>query len=222
MTLKRLAWGIVALLLAASALLVVGDWLLGTPAVKAAVQQRVSAALGGQIAWDDLELRLLPVPRAELRKVRIEIPEVVALRADQVDAYLRLRPLLRGQVEVASFSVRHPEIRVAASRTRKEDGPLDPVAAYRRAVEPAARALQKFAPDTRLAIDSADIDLPAVKLRGLNGSVSTSAEGLNLEAETASDLWQRLQVKGRLLYADLSARADFEVDGLVVDRDLPP
>lgn len=224
MTLKRFAWGIAALLLLAVALLVLGDWLLGTPAVKAAVQQRVSAALGGQIAWQDLDLHLLPAPHGELRKVRIEIPDAVSLRAEQVDAYLRLWPLLRGQVEIASFSVSRPQVRVVASGGAQKDGaPLDPIAAYRQAVGPAVQALRQFAPDTQFRIDAAEIDLPAVplRLRGLNATASTSGEGVDLQVDAASDYWQRLRAKGRLAYADLSARADVELEGLVVDRDLP-
>jgi hypothetical protein len=224
MTLKRFAWGIAALLLAATLLLVLGDWLLGRPAVKAAVQQRVSAALGGQIAWEDLDLHLLPAPRGALRKVRIEIPEAVSLRADQVDAYLRLWPLLRGQVEIASFSVARPEIRLAASAgARKGAEPADPLAAYRRAVEPAARALRRFAPDTQFRVDAADVDLPSVplRLRALNATASTSADGVDLRAEAASNLWQRLRVEGRLTYADLSSRAKVELDELVLDPELP-
>ena len=221
---KRLAWGVAALVIVAAIAVVVGVHLIDTPAVRAEIQARLSAALGGQIEWQALEVRLLPAPHGELQRVRIEIPGALSARADDVDVYLRLWPLLRGRAEIASVSVSRPEVRIAAAgKPQKEDTPFDPLAAYRAAVEPVARALQKFAPDTQFRIDSADVDLPAVplRLRDLNATASTSGDGVDLQVDAASNYWQRLRAKGRLAYADLSARADVELDGLVVDRELP-
>ena len=221
---RRLAYGLAALLVAVAALLPLADWLIDRPAVKAAIQQRLSSALGGQIAWEGLDLRLLPAPHGELRRVRIEIPGAVSARAEQVDAYLRLWPLFRGHPEIASLSVSRPEVRIAASGgAQAEHAPIEPLAAYRGVIEPLAHVLQKFAPDTEFRIDSAAIDLSALgfDLRDLNLAARTTHEGLDLELEAASNLWKRLRVKGRVQHVDLSARAALEVDELAVLPDLP-
>jgi hypothetical protein len=221
---RRLAYGLAALLVAIAALLALADWLIDTPAVKAAIEKRLSSALGGQIAWEGLDLRVLPAPHGQLRRVSIEVPGAVSVRAEQVDAYLRLWPLLQGHPEIASLSVSRPEVRIAASGGAPGEGePVEPLTAYRRVIEPVARALQKFAPDTEFRIDSAAIDLAAVgfDLRDLNVAARTTHEGLDLELEAASNLWKRLRVKGRVQYVDLSARAALEVDELAVLPDLP-
>src|SRR5262245_43959599 len=178
---RGLAWTAVALVIGVAALLAAGDWLIDTPAVKAAIQQRLSAALGGQIAWDGLELRLLPAPHGELRRVRVEMPGAFSLRAEQVDAYLRLWPLLRGQPEIASLSVARPEIRVEAGKAAGDGKPLDPLAAYRQVVGSAVEVLRRFAPDTQLGIEGAAVDLPAVglKLRELDIEARTGHTGLD-------------------------------------------
>ena len=162
MTLKRLAWGVAALLIVAAGLLVLGVRMIDAPAVRAEIQQRLAAALGGQIAWESLEVRLLP-PRGELRSVRLDIPGAVSARAGQVDARVRLWPLLLGRVEIASLSVSQPEIRVtAAGGARPEGGArIDPLAAYREGLEPVARTLRRFAPDTAFRIEGAALDLNA-------------------------------------------------------------
>ncbi|HEV7478351.1 MAG TPA: AsmA-like C-terminal region-containing protein [Burkholderiales bacterium] len=221
---RRLAYGLGFAVVAFAGLLALGGWLIDTPAVKAAIQQRLSAALGGQIAWEALELRLLPAPHGELRRVRVEIPGAVSARADQVDAYLRLWPLLRGHPEIASLSVSRPEVRIAEpGGAQKEDAPIDPLAAYRRAIEPVAQALQKFAPDTDFRIESAAIDLAGMglELRDLNVALRTTRDGAELDLDASSNFWKRLRVRGRVEYADLSAHGTLRVDEVALHKDLP-
>jgi uncharacterized protein involved in outer membrane biogenesis len=220
---KRVAWVLVALAVAAVVLVAIGLRLVDTPAVRAEIQSRLSAALGGQIEWELLEVRLLPAPHGELRRVRVEIPGALSARAEDVDVYLRLWPLLRGRAEIASVSVSRPEVRITASGEQKAGGSFDPLDTYRRAVEPVVRAMQKFAPHTELRIESAVIDLPAMplQLRDLNATARTAGDGVDLQLDAASNFWERLRVEGRVAYADLAARADIELDGLVFDRDLP-
>jgi len=221
---KRVAWALAALAMVAVAAAAIGLRLIDTPAVRAEIQSRLSAVLGGRIEWEALEVRILPAPHGELRRVRVEIPDALSAQAEQVDVYLRLRPLLRGEAQIASVSVLRPEIRLAPSGGGKPDAaPLDPLAAYRQAIEPVVRALQKFAPQTEIRIQSASIEVAAagLQLRELSIAARTTGESLELQVETASNRWKRLQGKGHIAYADLSARAEVEVDELAVDRDLP-
>ena len=131
---RRLAYGLIALLLVLAGLLAIGVRLIDAPAVRAELQRRLSAALGGEVAWEALELRILPAPHGELRRVRMEIPGAVSARAEQVDAYLRLWPLFLGHAEISSLSMSHPEIRIDASGGAKKGEALEPLAVYRRAM----------------------------------------------------------------------------------------
>src|SRR5882672_8746822 len=167
---KRVAWVLVALAVAAVVLVAIGLRLVDTPAVRAEIQGRLSSALGGQVEWEALEVRLLPAPHGELRRVRVEIPGALSVRADDVDVYLRLWPLLRGRAEIASVSVSRPEVRVEVAGDGQDSGVPDPVAVYRGAMTPLAAALRKFAPDTVLKISEATLDIASspIQLRDLN------------------------------------------------------
>src|SRR5262252_2105431 len=81
--------------LAVAALLILPKF-LDAPAVEAEIQRRVSAAVGGEFGWKDLEVKIFPLPHAALHEVRLEIPGSVSARVEQADVYLQLWPLFRG------------------------------------------------------------------------------------------------------------------------------
>jgi len=221
---KRVGWTVVALAVVAVAAAAIGLRLIDTPAVRTEIQTRLSAALGGRIDWDALEVRILPAPHAELRSVRMEIPGALTVRADDVDVYLRLWPLLRGRAEIASLSVSRPQVRIQGTASGGESGAqLDPVAAYRQGITPVAEALRRFAPDTVLTIRDAALDLasPPLALRKLNITARSVGESLELDVDTASNYWQRLRFEARVAYADLSAAGTLRIDRLALHKDLP-
>src|SRR4051812_8549117 len=113
---KRAAYVLGAIVLAAVLVVaLVGPALVDRPAVQAGIQQRLSQMLQGQVTWEALEVAFLPVPHGALRKLRIEVPGKLAASADDVNVYLRLWPLFRGAVEISSFSLKKPTIRIATS-----------------------------------------------------------------------------------------------------------
>ena len=206
--------GIVALL--AAALVLLAPALIDTPAVRAEIQRRLDAALQGQVTWQALEVKLLPFPHAELRQLRVEIPEKVNVTAEELTVDLRFWPLLRGNAQVSSVTLRKAEIRVLAKNGEREATP-DPLQLYRNAMQPAVRALQEFAPDMTLRIEQAAID----RFTQVNLAARTGERGVDLKLSAASGWWQRLSVEGRVEYADLSARARIELDALRGDADIP-
>jgi hypothetical protein len=204
------------LVLIAAALLLFAPAFVDTPAVRAEIQRRLAHALGGQVSWEALELGFFPAPHGALHKVRIEIPGRLSAAADDVNVYLRLWPLLRGDAEVSSITVARPQVRITPAKD-PDKAPLDAMSAYRAAMEPAARALQEFAPDMTLRMDDATVEIaPGFALRTLHAAARTDAKGVSLEASAASNFWQRLSLEGRVEYHDLSARAAVALDKIDV------
>src|SRR4029453_7517537 len=119
---KRAAYAVGALALAVALVLLLAPALIDRPAVQAQIQQRLSQALHGQVAWETLDVALFPAPHGELHKLRVEIPGKIAAAADDVNVYLRFWPLLRGEVEISSLTLKKPSIRVLASRSGSGSG----------------------------------------------------------------------------------------------------
>ncbi|HJY74986.1 MAG TPA: AsmA family protein, partial [Burkholderiales bacterium] len=221
---KRAAYVVGAIVLAAVLVVVLAvPALVDRPAVQAEIQQRLSKALEGQVTWEDLDVALFPAPHGELRKLRVEVPGKLGASADQVDVYMRLWPLLLGRAEISSLTVKKPSIRIQPGESKESDAPLDALGAYRQAMEPIARVLQEFAPDTAFKLEQAGVEVgTGFALRELRADVRTDANGVQLELDTASTLWRRLTAQARVEYSDLSARADMALDALEFDKAVPP
>src|SRR4051794_4936857 len=221
---KRAAFVLGAIVLAAVLVVVlVGPALVDRPAVQAEIQQRLSKALQGQVTWEALDVALFPAPHGELRKLRVEVPGKLGMTADQVNVYMRLWPLLIGRAEISSVRVKSPSIRIQPGEGKENDAPLEALAAYRQAMEPLARVLREFAPDTTFKLEQAALAIGAgFALRELRADMRTDVTGVELEVDTASTLWKRLTAQARVEYSDLSARGDMALDGLAFDTVVPP
>lgn len=215
------AYAAIALVALAVAAVFVIPAFLDLRRVEAELQAKLSEAVHGQVAWEKLEIRLLPSPRGALKRVRAEIPGMASVRAEEVEARLRLLPLLHGRAEVASVSLSSPvialEIAPPPSGKKKpgEEAAADPVEIYRSAIE----AIRRLAPESVLEVENADLDvrmfgLPPMRLRKLEVLAKTGSKGLNVEATAESEYWRRLKLSADVAYADLSGEAKVEAAGI--------
>lgn len=224
----------IAVLLAAAGFLLYE--LLDRPGVEAEIQSRLSRAVGGQISWESLQVRLLPSPRGVIRGVRVEMPGIVSARFERLDARLRLMPLLRGRAEIAAFSALRPAIEVdlapskSPEKKRKDETTADSTGTYRSLASAIREGIREFAADTALEIDDAAVevrapDLPAIQLLRLSIHAQTDSTGLDLKIASGGNFWDKLRLSARVEFDDLSARASLEAAGLKpqawIDRFVP-
>jgi hypothetical protein len=197
---------------------------LDSPAVRAQIQRKLSEAVQGEVAWDDLSIRILPAPHGVLRKARVEIPGVASVRAERIDARLLFWPLLRGRAEITAVRVLRPEIRIdiAASppvdgaRKKEDAGGPDPVAIYRSVMEPVVGVVRQFVPDTVISVEDALVDvrapgMPSIELRDLSVRARSGFKGLDLELTAAGSYWSRLKLTAHLEFSDLAAKVSLDV-----------
>lgn len=190
---------------------------LDTPRVRAEIQRVLSEAVRGEVAWDELSVRILPSPHASLRMARLEIPRVASVRAEEAEARLRLRPLFHGRVEITSVAVTRPVIRISvvpapADKPKKAAPAADIVGAYRSVMGPVVEAVREFAPDTVVTVESGELEILVpdalpMKLSKLTLRARAGMGNMELEATAASQYWSWVALSARVEYADLSAKA---------------
>jgi len=200
-----LAAGAVVLLAAAALSL---PYLIDSTAVQRELEHRVSTALHGQVSWESLELRLLPVPRGDLHRARLSIPGTLEASVARAEIELKLRPLLAGQVEIAAIRISQPTLSVHLGATQEEaEPPIDARAAYRTALRRILQVVDEFMPEATLSLEQGRLQLtgPAAPARGalvLDARATTDAEGIALDAakeigldlpmtRLAADLYQK-------------------------------
>jgi uncharacterized protein involved in outer membrane biogenesis len=202
---------------------------LDSPPIRSQIQGKLSLAVGGEVSWESLSVRILPAPRGILHRARVEIPGVVDARAEQMDVRLLFWPLLHGRAEITDVSVARPEIRIDVApspapdgeKKQEDAGEPDPFAAYRSIMQPIVDVVRQFAPDSALTIEDAVVDVrvpgvPPIELRELSLRVNTGSRGMDLEATTAGNYWDRLKLSARVEFADLSGKLSLDA------RDIRP
>jgi len=194
---------------------------LDSPAVRSQIQRKLSQAVGGKVSWESLSVRILPAPRGILHRARVEIPAVVDVRAEQMEVRLLFWPLLHGRAEITAVSIARPEIRIDIAPSPSGAGEPDPFAAYRSILQPIVDVVREFAPDTALTVEDAVVDVrvsgvPPIELRDLSLRLNTGSRGMDLEATTAGNYWDRLKLSARVEYADLSGKLSLDA------RDIRP
>jgi uncharacterized protein involved in outer membrane biogenesis len=219
------AYGVAALVVLVVAAALVLPALLDTPRMRAEIQQKLSQAVKGEVRWEKFALRLLPSPRGSLRGLRVQTPAASA-SADEVTVALSFWPLLRGRPEITSVTLSHPVLRFAGPRRAKEEKPAQEAGkraleAYRSAMQAVVDGLQQFAPDTRFAVEGAELSLrvegvPPIELSALNAHARTGRRGLELDASAASGYWSAMKLAGRINYADLSSSAELDLSQVKV------
>jgi hypothetical protein len=96
-------------------LMVLPTVLVNKAETRAALQQRLSALLGGEVTFEQVKITLFPRVCATIGHPRIDLPGKLSARAAEFDLCLKLLPLLRGRVVADSIKAQSPEIHLPVS-----------------------------------------------------------------------------------------------------------
>ncbi|MDH4093295.1 MAG: AsmA-like C-terminal region-containing protein [Betaproteobacteria bacterium] len=202
-----------------AAVLLVAPQLVDVPAVQRGLERRLSSAVRGEVTWEALEVRLLPVPHGVLHGARVAIPGALEASIERAELELRLRPLLRGEVEISAFRVARPALRLQLPAAQKGSAErVDAAATYRATLRTALDAAQRFMPDAELVLDEGRLEVlgpqvPPIGPLEVALRVRTDREGVAAQGTVASRYWERARLEARVESADLRAHASAEATG---------
>jgi hypothetical protein len=200
--------------------------IIDTPSVRADLSKKLSEAVNGQVTWQALEIRFFPLPHGIVRDAHFEIPNLVKVDVATADVTLRMLPLFRGNAELKSVTVLQPNVDVwianspdDSSDTGEKSTTKSPLEIYRSVMRPIMDGIAKFAPDTTLAIEQGRVaihvaELPSFEASDLDLQILTDDKGVAVEATAAGTFWDKVAVKVRLGFADLSADVKLDAAGL--------
>jgi hypothetical protein len=205
---------------------VVAERLIDTPKVRAELTEKLASYLNGQVTWEKLDVRLLPLPHGVVRGVHVAIPNLLTANVATAAVKLRLLPLFRGHVEVKAITLERPNLDVWISAsaadgkaTEKSSKPLNPLALYRSALRPVLDALARFAPNTTVVIQDGRLGLHLFDSQPFEASklalrLIIDDTGVAVDASATGTYWDRVAIAGRVEFVDLRALVKLEASGL--------
>ncbi len=217
------AIGFVVLLAAA---VLIAEPLIESPWVRAQLTKKLSGLLNGQVSWQELHVRLLPLPHGVVSNVHIAVPNVVTANVARADVKIRLLPLFRGNVQVQTITLERPNVDVWISASAVQGkAKSSPLALYRSAMRPVLDAAARFAPSTTVAIEDGRValhlpDLAPFEASKLNLRIVSDGKGVEVDASATGPYWDRLAIDGRVEFVDLRALIRLEGSGLKPQRAL--
>jgi len=211
----RAAAAVAALLAAVAA----GVLLLDGDSFKRAIEGRVSALAGGKLRYEALSLRFFPLPHAELTGVTVQVAGVAEGSVAAVEIGLALLPLLEGKLRPSEIRLREPLLQLSVAPVAAGE----PLARVREIVGPVVTTLVRESPGLALSVEGGRIEVLSAGRRiafltGLEGSASVSAQGIELSAQAASDLWREAKVRARVDAGSLASSANLQLSGLRLDE----
>lgn len=182
-------------------LVVLPTVLVNRPDIRAALQQRLGAMLGAEVAFDRVTLTLFPKICATVSRPRLDSPEGVSARAAEIDVCLKLLPLLRARVMADTIKVQSPEIRLPiapAGPTGSSPGIPDPRLLLKRMAE-----LVKQAPETAMEVADGRLELAGpgdqhLQFHNLDLRLHHDDGKLEWSLQGESDLLKNFLSRGRL------------------------
>jgi hypothetical protein len=191
-------------------LVVLPTALVNRPETRAALQERLGALVGGEVAFGRVKITLFPRVCATAGQPRLNRPDNVSARAAEIDVCLKFLPLLRGRVVADSIKVQSPEVQMPIApvdSSGRRPGLPDP----RLLLERMAGLLRQV-PETAIQVSDGRVELAApggqrFEFRNLSFRFDHGGERLEWALQGESNVLKTFSSRGRLEMDALKGKA---------------
>jgi len=221
-TRRGVVWGLIVVGVLVAALLAAiaaAPLLVNGEVAKASIERQLTALIGGDFRYATLDVKVWPLPTAELRQATFRLPPVIEATAERIVLRIAFLPLLKGDVRISTLRLDRPAVVVRLPPSAAEPFPDDPVAAYRNAVEPALKWLAVHARGLELSIrdgtvhfysaDTLELELEAL---ALDGEVASDSIEAKLVAHSKS--WKRAEAHAKITTESLASSLELAIEDL--------
>jgi len=226
---RWLRWLVIALvtpILLVFALLLSAPLWINQGQVKSEVVRIVANATGGKVQFDRLGLHFLPLPGAELSRVRFSLPGTLEVEAQLVAVDIRLLPLLLGNVYPHRVRIIAPQVRVQLEEP-KPSPPTPSKPFSLKDVEASARGvleqIEATVPGLAAEIDGGRVELrigqrPPLLVERLDVHADVTASMIAAKVSFRSNVLDKFDAELRAASKDLSGDGSLQVSDLQVAR----
>jgi hypothetical protein len=166
--------------------------------VKQQLRVRANQAIDGEVSFADIDLALLPTPRATVNQGRLLLPGRLELRVAVVTVHPKLRPLLTGDFILDRATLHAPQAAVQLPDIEfrpTDDRPQTDV------TQTLENILARVPEHSRLTIENGRLDIldrkaaRLARIDGIQASAATTADALNVDLRGGSDLIDQFRIE---------------------------
>ncbi len=224
---KVLFWigGVVgALLLLLCVLLLAAPLLINLDAVHGELEARFHRETGGQGTFRELDLLFLPRPHAVIRGVNLSFPGQKILVFEAVTVYPKLLALLKGDIRPAQVQLSSPRVNMALSLGKGDkQGEIPFFATDKRpGIPQALDAWIKKTEGLTIQVENGQLNLQSkenqsFQFSDIDISIDNADGNLAIKLSCASNLFNRMDLKGQLDLASLKTHGTLSLKDLKID-----
>ncbi|MBR9987400.1 MAG: AsmA-like C-terminal domain-containing protein [Desulfosarcina sp.] len=197
--------------------------------VKSFIISKTAEATGGALVYDRLDISFFPLPHLKARGIHLDRSGAFEVTAQELSAYPRILPILKGQVSIRRLALIAPDVKVfmGSEPTKTPDSSKEKKGAslingIRTAVGSLFGALAAVDPGTDLRIEGGAVtlaftDAPDLRISGIHAAVENEDGDLSLSLQCRSDLpgtlkasanadIETMQARGQISLTDINVR----------------
>jgi hypothetical protein len=166
----------------------------------------LSQKIGGELAFQRVDLSFFPRPRAVIHQGSVFIPGKVAGTMESLTVYPEIVPLLRGRVRIGMFHVQAPDLKMELPEKpegKKEEPTAFSFATIEESVGPVLGLMALKAPGLIVVVEKGRLTVseenkPVFWFGDIHGRISLPPDKLEIDLACDSNLWESMSLEGWL------------------------
>ena len=224
---KRLIWliGIIGtLFVLITVLLLLLPALVNTDWVKEKVHAEVSARTGGQITFERMDVAFLPRPVVVIDQCSLDFSGKVTGTFHSLKAHPEIGPLFHGEVRLSQLIIEAPRFTVTIpTGENKERGEPTPSSVWEQRAKEILGAAASAIPDFQVTVEEGQLDVVeagnrVLLLEKITAEFRPVVGGAEIELAAASDVCERISLKGSLAAKGPQGEGSLELQGFQPHR----
>jgi len=185
--------------------------LVNLESIKGKILASVSEKIGGEVKCQKIGLLFFPYPHAVIDQVTLSIPGKVRGTVESLGLYVKIRPLFSGKLHPAEIQIETPDLKITLPKKpegSKEGKEATPPADFEKTLSQLLVPLALEAPDLIVEMENGRFDLSEEGqslffFSNTHAHIVFPPSGLKIRLTCASNLWDKIDLKGSLDSDDL-------------------
>jgi len=193
--------------------------LINLESIKGKILASVSEKVGGEVKCQKIGLSFFPYPHAVIDQVSLSIPGKVSGTVESLGVYAKIRPIFSGKLHLSEIQIEKPDFKMSLPKkpeVSKEGKEPPPSLDFEKTLSQFLAPLALEAPDLIVEMKNGRFDLSEEGqslffFNNTDAHIVFPPSGLKIRLTCASNLWDKVDVKGAVDSDDLKGEGRLDL-----------